>query len=158
MFTDAVFTGQPAALAAEDDADTRELITTILQSAGISTHSVATGHAALHAITTALPRLLVLDVRMPGPNGLQICARAKHLAHTQGGTVAVLLLSAEDSPADLAAGYAAGADDYLTKPFHPTDLAHRATQLLTHQHTTSAHTTTAHTTTAHTTSEQASRS
>jgi DNA-binding response OmpR family regulator len=131
VFTESVFTGQPAALAAEDDPDTRELITTILESAGISTHSVPTGHAALHAITsTGLPRLLVLDVRMPGPNGLEICARAKHLAHTQGGTVAVLLLSAEDSPADLAAGYAAGADDYLTKPFHPTDLAHRATTLL----------------------------
>jgi DNA-binding response OmpR family regulator len=93
---------------------------------------------------------------MPGPNGLQICAQAKHLAHTQGATVAVLLLSAEDSPADLAAGYAAGADDYLTKPFHPTELAHRATQLLTHQHLTHQHLT--HTTSAHTTSEQASRS
>jgi DNA-binding response OmpR family regulator len=122
-----VFTHEPAALAAEDDADTRELIAAVLEAVGITCHCVATGDAALDAIAAGMPRLLVLDVRMPGRSGLDVCARAKELA---GADVAVLLVSAEDGPADLAAGYAAGADDYLTKPFHPSELAGRAARLL----------------------------
>jgi DNA-binding response OmpR family regulator len=120
-------TTSPAALAAEDDADTRELIGAVLAGAGISYSCVASGEDALHAIAAGMPRLLVLDVRMPGLSGLEVCLRAKQLA---GAQVAVLLLTAENRPEDLAAGYAAGADDYLTKPFRPSELARRAARLL----------------------------
>jgi two-component system, OmpR family, phosphate regulon response regulator PhoB len=117
----------PSALTADDDADTRELIFTVLVGAGISCRCVATGDDAWAAITDAMPRLLVLDVRMPGLSGLEVCRRAKTLA---GGQVSVLLVSAESAPDDIAAGYAAGADDYLTKPFRPGELARRVDTLL----------------------------
>jgi DNA-binding response OmpR family regulator len=69
--------------------------------------------------------VLILDVNMPGLSGLDVCRRAKEM-----GELRVLIVSGESGPDDLMAGYAAGADDYLTKPFRPHELVARVRRLL----------------------------
>ena len=75
-----------------------------------------------------MPEVFVLDVRMPDVNGLDVCRQLKAAAHTADRPV--LLISAESSPADIAAGFAAGCDDYLPKPFTARELVKRVGQLV----------------------------
>lgn len=117
----------PPVLAVDDDDDVRELVGAVLDAAGIAHRSVADGHDALSAVAAGRPRLVVLDVRMPGLSGLDVC---RALRGGTGDRIAVLLLSAEGTEADIAAGYDAGADDYLVKPFRPAELTRRVRELL----------------------------
>jgi DNA-binding response OmpR family regulator len=114
-------------LIAEDDHDISALVSTILTRAGFRTEIVATGRSALAAARREAPSLYVLDVRMPDINGLDVCRELKSDDATAGP---VLLISAESSQADIAAGYAAGCDDYLPKPFSAAELLRRVDQLL----------------------------
>jgi DNA-binding response OmpR family regulator len=116
------------ALVADDDADLGALVCEVLRGLGIATRSVARGDDALLAVRAHAPRLLVLDVTMPGLSGLEVCRVVKQSGLADD--VAVLLVSGESAPADIAAGRAAGADDYLAKPFSCAQLAERVSALL----------------------------
>jgi DNA-binding response OmpR family regulator len=116
-------------LIADDDADIRALVSMILSRAGFKTKTVDGGEPVLaEAMSEAVPEVFVLDVRMPDVNGLDVCRRLKAAAHTADRPV--LLISAESSPADIAAGFAAGCDDYLPKPFTARELVKRVGQLV----------------------------
>lgn len=114
---------------AEDDRDIRELIELILEDAGYTTVAVADGVSALEACRREQPRLLLLDVSMPGElSGLEVCRRIR--ADDAVNDLPVMLLTARAREQDVAAGYAAGATDYLVKPFNPTELTRRVEDLL----------------------------
>jgi DNA-binding response OmpR family regulator len=115
-------------LIADDDDDIRRLVSAVLANAGISANTVEGGHAALDAARSHSRRLILLDVRMPDLSGLDVCRALK--ADPATAESQVLLMSAEHSAADVAAGYAAGADDYLAKPFSPRELVRRVGRLM----------------------------
>ena len=115
-------------LVADDDEDIRVLVLTILTKAGFQAEAVDGGLSALAAARRETPHMVVLDVRMPDMNGLDVCRALKACRTTAGSPV--LLISAESSAADIAAAYAAGCDDYLPKPFSARELIRRVDLLL----------------------------
>jgi DNA-binding response OmpR family regulator len=120
-------------LIADDDEDIRALISVVLTRAGYVTETVDGGIPVLDVVDTPessgpLPGMFVLDIRMPDVDGLHLCRRLKADPLTAGRPV--LLISAESSPADVAAAYAAGCDDYLSKPFTTRELVRRVELLL----------------------------
>lgn len=103
-------------LVADDEDDIRDLVClAVVRAGGLVLRSVHDGTAALAAARTDLPQLAILDVSMPGATGLEVCAALRGDPTTAG--IAILLLSAGASPADITRGLAAGADRYLPKPF-----------------------------------------
>jgi DNA-binding response OmpR family regulator len=115
-------------LIADDDEDIRALVSTILTKAGFHAETVDGGVSALAVARRDGAHVYVLDVRMPDLSGLEVCRQLKASSATAGSPI--LLISAESSSEDVAAGYAAGCDDYLPKPFSPRELVHRVDQLL----------------------------
>ena len=115
-------------LIADDEVDIRALVEIAVRRAGAEVlASVPDGTAALAAAFRDLPDLVVLDVGMPGVDGLQVCTALRADART--AEVPVLLLSAGASPADVDRGLAAGADEYLLKPFRVGELSDRVRAL-----------------------------
>lgn len=113
---------------ADDDADIRDLVAFKLRQSGHEIVAVADGAAAVAACEEAVPHLVVLDVMMPGMNGLEACrALRRDPALAQ---VPVILLTARAGEADLEHGLDAGADDYVVKPFSPRELASRVAAVL----------------------------
>jgi DNA-binding response OmpR family regulator len=115
-------------LVADDDEDIRALVQLALRNAGFSAQTVDCGSKALAAARRDRPPVLVLDVRMGDMSGLEVCRQLKAGETTAGSQV--LMISANSSTEDVAAGYAAGADDYLPKPFSPRELVHRVALLV----------------------------
>ena len=110
-------------LVVDDDDTHRELISTVLGRAGFATVDAANGEEAMAAARRHLPRLVVLDVRMPDVSGYEVCRR---LRDEFGDTMSIVFLSGERTEGfDLAAGLLVGADDYLVKPFSPDELLAR---------------------------------
>ncbi len=115
-------------LVVDDDADIRDLITFKLVSMG---HEVVTEHdgeGGLAAATAELPDVVVLDWMMPRLTGLEVCVALRE--DTQLARVPIILLTAKAQEADVQRGFAAGADDYIVKPFSPRELASRVEALL----------------------------
>jgi two-component system response regulator MtrA len=112
-------------LVADDDPRHAEGIRRYLVAAGHETIVVHDGQAALDAARRHRPDLLVLDVMMPGLDGLQVCRTLR-----QESDVLVLMLTARSTESDLLLGLELGADDYLTKPFSPRELVARIRTLL----------------------------
>jgi DNA-binding response OmpR family regulator len=117
-------------LIADDDADIRELVAMVLRQAGFHATPVEGGRDALAAAAEEdeAPNLYVLDVRMPDVSGLDVCRALRSREDTARRPI--MLISAETSPEDVAAAYAAGADLYLPKPFSPRELVRRVDELL----------------------------
>lgn len=127
--TDEPTTGPaPVVLIAEDDRDIREMVVTKLSGAGYRVIAVADGLAALDAIREQLPNVALLDVMMPGSSGLDVIGKLR----TDERTVAVpvILLSAKSQDFDVQSGLAAGAADYIVKPFSPRELLERVETVL----------------------------
>src|SRR5947199_9945771 len=97
-----------------------------LAAEGYDVRAVSDGGAALAAIERSAPDALVLDVALPGVDGLAVCRRLR----AKGLAVPVLMLTARDSVTDRVDGLDAGADDYLVKPFAPEELTARVRALL----------------------------
>jgi two-component system, OmpR family, response regulator MprA len=116
-------------LVVDDDAPVRRMLERTLGAEGNDVHSVADGPLALVEIERHLPDLVILDVAMPGMDGVSVCRRLR----AKGISVPILLLTARDAVADRVAGLDAGADDYLVKPFAPSELAARV-RALTRRH------------------------
>ena len=115
-----------AILVVDDDAPIRRMLERTLSAEGYAVESAADGGAALAAVERSVPDLVVLDVAMPGLDGLAVCRRLR----ARGLGVPVLLLTARDAVSDRVAGLDAGADDYLVKPFATEELLARVRALL----------------------------
>ena len=118
--------GPSRVLIADDDADIRALVLLALRKAGFRAETAEGGLEALAAARREKREVLVLDVRMPDMSGLEVCRRLK----AEDAESQILMISADSSSEDVAAGYAAGADDYLPKPFSPRELVQRVALLV----------------------------
>jgi len=116
----------PAVLLVDDDAPIRRMLERTLAAEGYDVAAVADGGAALAQVERSLPDLIVLDVAMPGLDGLAVTRRLR----AKGIVVPILLLTARDALAERVAGLDAGADDYLVKPFEVEELTARVRALL----------------------------
>ena len=112
-------------LVADDDEHILELVSLYLRRAGYQVVTARDGDETLAREKDHRPDLLILDVMMPGPDGLQV-ARALR----QKGDVPIVLLTARGSDVDKIAGLRLGADDYVTKPFNPDELVARVEAVL----------------------------
>jgi putative two-component system response regulator len=115
----------PAAriLIVDDDPLVRETMRDYVEHLGYSVRDAASAEDALAEITGELPDLILLDVRMPGITGIELCRQLK--ADQKTHLIPVVLLTAERELDSRVAGLAAGADDYFTKPVHPRELGAR---------------------------------
>jgi two-component system phosphate regulon response regulator PhoB len=119
---------RPHALIVEDDRAIAKLIAYNLDGAGFDSRRVTTGEQALHSVGRKPTELIVLDLALPGVDGLTVCRRLKDDAQTRA--IPVLIVSARGEEEDVIAGLEIGADDYITKPFSPRVLVARARALL----------------------------
>ncbi len=113
-------------LLVEDDADLGEAVRVALKPEGYTVDWVRDGASALHALSHESFALAILDLGLPGMDGLEVLARLRAAANP----VPVLVLTARDATADRIAGLDAGADDYLVKPFEVDELKARLRALL----------------------------
>ncbi|MEX2160235.1 MAG: response regulator transcription factor [Dehalococcoidia bacterium] len=112
-------------LVADDDAHIVELVSLYLTRAGYRVETAGDGDEALRKVKELDPALLLLDVMMPGPDGLQVCRALRRRSD-----VPIVLLTARSSDVDKIAGLRFGADDYVTKPFNPDELLARVEAVL----------------------------
>lgn len=115
-------------LVADDDEDILQLLSFRLERAGYEVVQARSGDEALRLALERVPALAVLDVMMPGLNGFEVTRELRRNAATS--TTPVILLTAKAQASDVARGMAAGADDYVRKPFDARDLADRVGRLL----------------------------
>lgn len=99
----------------EDDAAVRRVLELTLKSAGYRVRSAATGPEGYELILSDRPQLALLDVMLPGIDGLEICRRLR--GHAETSALPVVMLTAKGEEGDIVAGLDAGANDYVTKPF-----------------------------------------
>src|SRR4051794_11393726 len=116
----------PALLLVDDDPPIRRMLERTLGAEGYEIVSAADGGAALAAVERSVPDAIVLDVSMPGVDGLAVTRRLR----AKGLRVPILLLTARDAVHERIAGLDAGADDYLVKPFDVDELSARVRALL----------------------------
>jgi len=119
-----------AVLLVDDDAPILRMLERTLAAEGYTVAAVADGGAALARVERFLPDVIVLDVAMPGMDGLAVTRRLR----AKGLAVPILLLTARDAIEERVAGLDAGADDYLIKPFDVTELMARVRALLRRNH------------------------
>jgi DNA-binding response OmpR family regulator len=119
---------RPLVLVADDDEDILQLLSFRLERAGYEIVQARNGDDALQLALELVPALAVLDVMMPGLNGYEVTRELRRNQATS--TTPVILLTAKAQSADVARGMAAGADDYVRKPFDARDLADRVDRLL----------------------------
>ena len=110
----------------EDDADLRSVLERALRAEGFDVRVTMTGHEAVQAFTATPPDLLVLDVGLPDADGRDVCQALRG----HGVAAPVIFLTARDALTDRLAGFHAGGDDYLTKPFALAELIVRVRALL----------------------------
>lgn len=106
---------QPFALIGDDDADIRTFLSEAVSQMGLASVQVEDGRQAIEMLADLHPRVVLLDVQMPGLSGIEICWWLRRQRHLSG--VPVILVSALASQFEIDAGLLAGANDYLTKPF-----------------------------------------
>jgi DNA-binding response OmpR family regulator len=119
---------QPVVLAADDDEDILELIAFRLERSGYTVLRARDGEEALRIAREAKPDLAVLDVMMPKLDGFDLTRRLR--ADDETRAIPIILLTARAQDADVQAGFDAGADDYLRKPFSPQELRARVQAIL----------------------------
>ncbi len=115
-------------LVVEDEQDIQELVVYNLTKENYSVVGAETGEKALQEINRNAPDLVVLDLMLPGMDGLDVCKWIKQNKATQ--EICVLILTAKGDEADIVTGLELGADDYMTKPFSPKVLSAKIKALL----------------------------
>ncbi|HLZ30180.1 MAG TPA: response regulator transcription factor [Chloroflexota bacterium] len=113
-------TGNPSILAVDDEPQLLEALSTILEPRGYRLRTAPNGPMALDAITAERPDVVLLDLAMPGMNGVDVCRRLRSFSR-----VPILVLSARTDEAQKVKALDAGADDYITKPFGVDELLAR---------------------------------
>jgi DNA-binding response OmpR family regulator len=121
-------------LVVDDDEAVRVLLTRYLEMEGFAVDQVPDGAAALDAIASSKPDLVLLDLMLPAQDGLDILTRLR-----RDSDVPVILLTARGSEADRILGLKLGADDYVVKPFSPGELTARISSVLRRTRSASAH-------------------
>ncbi len=115
-------------LIVDDDVDSLKLIGLMLQRHGYEVAAANSGGQALAKAEAEHPNLIILDVMMPDMNGLEVCRRLRANAATN--EIPIIMFTAKTLIDDKVKGFEAGADDYLTKPTHPAELASRVKAIL----------------------------
>ncbi len=116
---------QTKILVVDDETTVRQTVAAYLERDGFVVHTAADGPGALHAFRAHQPDLIVLDIMLPGVDGLEVLRQVR-----QTSSVYVLLLTARADEMDKVVGLTVGADDYLTKPFSPRELVARVKAIL----------------------------
>ena len=126
-------TARTHVLVVDDEQDIAGLIKHTLEKGGeIEVELVATGDAALKAVTERTPDLIVLDLNLPVLSGLEVCRILR--SRTATARVPIIMLTARTSESDRVTGLDVGADDYITKPFSLRELAARVRAVLRRGH------------------------
>ena len=107
-------------LVVDDDTALAEMIGIVLRTEGFDTAFCADGAAAVDAWRTEKPDLILLDLMLPGMDGIEICTRVR----AESG-IPIIMLTARTDTADVVRGLESGADDYIVKPFNPKELVAR---------------------------------
>lgn len=110
-------------LVVDDEEDIRELVRYNIKKTGLETLGASTGEEALQLARDEHPALIVLDLMLPGIDGLDVCRILKNDARTED--ICIIMLTAKGEEADIVRGLEIGADDYITKPFSPSVLTAR---------------------------------
>ncbi|TDB71674.1 response regulator transcription factor [Micromonospora sp. KC723] len=113
-------------LVVDDDRTVADVVCRYLRHAGYRVDHVSDGPAALAAVAAAPPQLVVLDVMLPGLDGLEVCRRLRQ----RPDGIPIVMLTARGDEADRILGLQLGADDYLGKPFSPRELVLRVRSVL----------------------------
>jgi len=120
-------------LVVEDDDDILQLLKYNLAKEGYRITGAASGEEALRVLKTGLPDLVLLDLMLPGIDGLEVCRTLKRDARTS--RIPIIMLTAKGEEADIVTGLELGADDYITKPFSPRVMLARVRTVLRRRHT-----------------------
>ena len=115
-------------LIVDDDSDLQNVVGAMLRSAGFRTEAVSSAEEAFDSLRQARPDLMVLDWNLPGMSGIDFCRRLRREARL--GRLPVLFLTAHSSTRDIVEAFAAGADDFVSKPFRAPELAARVLSLI----------------------------
>ena len=107
-------------LVVDDDVALAEMISIVLRGEGYSPHQVFDGQEALSQIPDVKPDLILLDVMLPGLDGIEVCTRIREFSG-----VPIIMLTAKGDTTDVVKGLESGADDYVVKPFNPKELVAR---------------------------------
>ncbi|WP_431843937.1 MtrAB system response regulator MtrA [Calidifontibacter indicus] len=110
----------PRVLVVDDDPSLAEMLGIILRGEGMQVALCSTGSGALAAFREAKPDVVLLDVMLPGVDGVEVCRQIRAESH-----VPIVMLTARTDTTDVVAGLEAGADDYVNKPFKPQELVAR---------------------------------
>jgi two-component system KDP operon response regulator KdpE len=116
---------RPAILLVDDDPTLLSVLARRLSREGLDVRTVPSGEAALHALETAWPAMLVVDLMMPGMDGFELCRRVKRIAD-----LPIIVLSAVDASESKVRALEEYADDYVTKPFDADELVARVHRVL----------------------------
>jgi two-component system alkaline phosphatase synthesis response regulator PhoP len=119
-------------LVAEDDPDIGSLLDHYLRKAGFVATIVTSGREVMPQIKRDAPDLVVLDLMLPGLDGLQVCRAIRADANT--AAIPIIMLTAKAEESDRIVGLELGADDYITKPFSPNEVVARVRALLRRAH------------------------
>ncbi|MGH7865717.1 MAG: response regulator transcription factor, partial [Candidatus Binataceae bacterium] len=120
--------GLASVLIADDDATTAMLMTAMLKSLQMSSDIARDGIEALRLARELRPDVMLLDLQMPEMEGFEVLAALRNDPKTR--TMPIILLTASHAETDIARGFALGADDFVTKPFHPLEMMARIRRLL----------------------------
>jgi two-component system alkaline phosphatase synthesis response regulator PhoP len=115
----------PSVLVVDDEANIRELVTVYLTAAGFDVRQASDGPRALESAAERPPDLIVLDIMLPGIDGMTVCRTLRETSR-----VPIIMLTARDTDLDKVALLESGADDYVTKPFSPPELVARVRAVL----------------------------
>ena len=115
-------------LVVEDDPIALRLARYTLQQGGYQVITAPNGLEGLNKARTEAPDLIILDIMLPGVDGFEICHRLRQAAET--ARIPILMLTAKAQESDRQTGLQVGADDYLVKPVHPSEIMSRANTLL----------------------------
>jgi two-component system response regulator MtrA len=119
--------GRARILVVDDDAALAEMLTLVLQNEGFESRIVARGDEALSAFRDYKPDLVLLDLMLPGTDGIEVC---RHIRSESG--VPIVMLTAKSDTVDVVVGLESGADDYIAKPFKPKELIARVRARMRH--------------------------
>ncbi len=116
---------RPTIAVVEDEPAIADAVATRLRAEGFTVHIAVDGPSGVALVEQLQPDLVVLDLMLPGFDGIEVCRRIQRDRH-----VPVIMLTARDNESDLVLGLGAGADDYITKPFSPRALVARIQAVL----------------------------
>jgi len=124
--------GEPrgSILVVDDEPTITEVVSRYLERAGYAVRVAGDGPEALRLAAESRPDLVVLDLMLPGMDGLEVMRRISEPANGSGRRVSVILLTAKGDPGDRILGLRLGADDYVAKPFSPAELVARVDAVL----------------------------